>query len=54
MYKVIMKEKSTGDILISKQFNDEQKAEIFKTAISKYLNKDRAEVIVENKGEKNE
>lgn len=52
MCKVILREKETNDVVFSKQFTDELKAERLREVLSKYLDHDKAEVLIEKKGER--
>lgn len=47
MYKVLFIDKETKEILISKSFEEEDKAETFKNFIGKYTDRKRAEIKVE-------
>ncbi len=49
MCKVILREKETNDTVFSKQFADKEKAESLKNIIEKYLDNNKAEVILEKK-----
>lgn len=47
MYKVLFIDKETEEVLISKSFEEEDKAETFKNLICKYTDTKRAEIKVE-------
>ena len=49
MCKVILREKDTNEIIFSKQFADEGKAEGLKAVFEKYINPAKAEVLIEKK-----
>ena len=49
MCKVILREKDTNEIIFSKQFADEGKAEGLKAVFEKYINPDKAKVLIEKK-----
>ena len=49
MCKVILREKDTNEIIFSKQFTDEGKAEGLKAVFEKYINPAKAEVLIEKK-----
>lgn len=49
MCKVILREKDTNEIIFSKQFADEVKAEGLKAVFEKYINPAKAEVLIEKK-----